>query len=34
MTYDSMMSNETLKVRILHCVDSIAQLTVEMMERA
>jgi sugar-specific transcriptional regulator TrmB len=34
MTYDNMMSNETLKVRILHCVDSIAQLTVEMMERA
>ena len=34
MTYDSTMSNETPKVRILHCIDNIAQLTVEMMERA
>ena len=34
MTYDNMMSNETPKVRILHCIDNIVQLTVEMIERA
>lgn len=34
MSYDSMMSNETLKVRILHSIDNIAQLTAEMIERA
>lgn len=34
MSYDSMMSNETLKVRILHNIDNIAQLTAEMIERA
>lgn len=34
MSYDSMMSKETPKVRILHCIDNIAQLTGEMLERA
>jgi HTH-type transcriptional regulator, sugar sensing transcriptional regulator len=34
MSYDNMMSNETPRVRILHCTDNIAQLTGEMLERA
>lgn len=34
MSYDNMMSDETLKVRVLHSIDSIAQLTAEMIERA
>jgi sugar-specific transcriptional regulator TrmB len=34
MSYDNIMSNETPKVRILHFIDNITQLTVEMMERA
>lgn len=34
MSYDTLMSNESPKVRILHCTDNITQLTVEMLERA
>lgn len=34
MSYDNLMSNEIPKVRILHSIDNIAQLTGEMLERA
>jgi sugar-specific transcriptional regulator TrmB len=34
MTFDNMMSSETPKVRILHSINNITQLTGEMIERA